>query len=86
MRSLAGKPHPAPIDGFTAEQRFFLGWAQVWASKSTPEAERQQVKTDPHAAARWRVNGPLSNMPQFAKAFGCRAGQPMVRANACAIW
>lgn len=86
MRSLAGKPHPKPIDGFTAEQRFFLGWAQVWASKSTPEAERQQVKTDPHAAARWRVNGPLSNMPQFAKAFGCKAGQPMVRANACAIW
>lgn len=86
MRSLAGKPHPAPIDGFTAEQRFFLGWAQVWASKSTPEAERQQVKTDPHAAARWRVNGPLSNMPQFAKAFGCKAGQPMVRPKACAIW
>ncbi|MEW6361369.1 MAG: M13 family metallopeptidase [Pyrinomonadaceae bacterium] len=86
MRSLAGKPHPAPIDGFTAEQRFFLGWAQIWASKSTPEAERQQVKTDPHAAARWRVNGPLSNMPQFAKAFGCKTGQPMVRPKACAIW
>ncbi|MEP7211784.1 MAG: M13 family metallopeptidase [Acidobacteriota bacterium] len=86
MRSLAGKPRPANIDGFTPEQRFFLGWAQVWAAKSTPEAEVQQVKTDPHALPRWRVNGPFSNMPQFAKAFGCKAGQPMVRPERCQIW
>ena len=86
MRSLRGGKEPPKIDGFTAEQRFFLGWAQIWASKSTPEAERQQVLTDPHSAARWRVNGPLSNMPQFARAFGCKAGQPMVRQNACAVW
>jgi putative endopeptidase len=86
MRSLAGKPHPAKIDGFTPEQRFFLGWAQVWAGKYTAEAEREQVKGNPHSLPRWRVNGPLSNMPQFAKAFGCKAGQPMVRENACAIW
>jgi predicted metalloendopeptidase len=68
------------------EQRFFLGWAQVWAAKSTPEAERLQVQTDPHSAARWRVNGPLSNMPQFAKAFGCKEGSRMVRKNSCLIW
>jgi predicted metalloendopeptidase len=86
MRSFAGKPRPANIDGFTPEQRFFLGWAQVWAAKSTAEAERAQVKGDPHSAARWRVNGPLSNMPQFAKAFGCKEGQAMVRKDACAIW
>jgi putative endopeptidase len=86
MRSLAGKPRPADIDGFTPEQRFFLGWAQVWAGKYTPEAERSQVKGDPHSLPRWRVNGPLSNMPQFAKAFGCKAGQSMVRENACQIW
>jgi putative endopeptidase len=85
MNDLGGK-EPAPIDGFTAAQRFFLGWAQVWAAKSTPEAERLQVLGDPHSAARWRVNGPISNMPEFAKAFGCKAGQPMVRRNACSIW
>ncbi len=86
QRSLKGKPRPANIDGFTAEQRFFLGWARVWASKYTPEAERRQVQTGPHSLPKWRVNGPLSNMPQFAKAFGCKAGQPMVRENACSIW
>ena len=58
-KSLEGKPRPANIDGFTPEQRFFLGWAQVWAGKYTPEAERQQVAGNPHALPRWRVNGPL---------------------------
>jgi putative endopeptidase len=77
-RSLSGK-QPAPIDGFTPEQRFFLSWAQVWRTKSRPEAERQQVLTDPHAPARWRVNGPLANMPEFAAAFACKAGDQMVR-------
>jgi putative endopeptidase len=86
MKSLEGKPRPANIDGFTPEQRFFLGWAQVWAAKATQEAEALQVKTDPHALPRWRVNGPLSNMPQFAKAFGCKQGQPMVREDTCSIW
>jgi putative endopeptidase len=86
MDSMAGKPAHAPIDGFTPEQRFFLGWAQVWAAKSTPEAERAQVLGDPHSAARWRVNGPLSNMTEFAKAWGCKQGDKMVRANACLIW
>lgn len=86
MRSLQGKKKPGKIDGFTPEQRFFLGWAQVWAGKYTPEAERTQVKGNPHSLPRWRVNGPLSNMPQFASAFGCKAGQTMVRPNACSIW
>jgi putative endopeptidase len=86
MRSLEGKPKPANIDGFTPEQRFFLGWAQVWAGKYTPEAERRQVQTGPHSLPKWRVNGPLSNMPQFRQAFSCKAGDAMVRENACAIW
>lgn len=86
MRSLEGKPKPANIDGFTPEQRFFLGWAQVWAGKYTPEAERLQVATNSHSLPRWRVNGPLSNMPQFRQAFGCKSGQTMVRANSCSIW
>jgi len=87
LKSRAGKPEPPLIDGFTDEQRFFLGWAQVWAGKATPEFERLQVATNPHSLPKWRVNGPLSNMPEFAKAFGCKAGDPMVRGEmACAIW
>lgn len=86
QRSLQGKSRPANIDGFTPEQRFFLGWAQVWAAKATAEFERQQVQTDPHSAARYRVNGPLSNMPEFAKAFGCKENQAMVRKDRCIIW
>ena len=86
MDDLAGKTAPGLIDGFTPEQRFFLGWAQVWAAKSTPEALRLQVETDPHSWAQWRVNGPLSNMPEFAKAWGCKPGSKMVRKDACLIW
>lgn len=86
MKSLEGKPRPANIDNFTVEQRFFLGWAQVWAGKYTKEAEIQQVKTNTHSLPRWRVNGPLSNMPQFSKAFGCKSGDKMVRENMCKIW
>jgi putative endopeptidase len=87
-KSLAGKPRPPKINGFTPEQGFFLSWAQVWRERMRPEAERLQVNTNPHAPARWRVNGPLSNMPEFAKAFGCQPGDPMVRpANVRAqIW
>lgn len=86
LDSMKGKAAPAAIDGFTPEQRFFLGWAQVWAAKATPEFERNQVLTDPHSAARWRVNGPMSNMPEFAQAFGCKTGQKMVREKFCQIW
>lgn len=84
--SLKGKTRPADIDGFTPEQRFFLGWAQVWAGKYTPESERLQVLTNSHSLPRWRVNGPLSNMPQFAQAFGCKMPSQMIRQDACMIW
>lgn len=86
IRSLEKNGRPENIDGFTPEQRFFLGWAQVWAVKATQEFERLQVSTDPHAIARWRVNGPVSNMPQFAKAYGCGGGTEMVRRDYCQIW
>lgn len=86
MKSLEGKPRPANIDGFTPEQRFFLGWAQVWAGKYSPEAERQQVAGNPHSLPRWRVNGPMSNMPEFAQAFGCKVGDKMIREKVCEIW
>ncbi|HJQ30551.1 MAG TPA: M13 family metallopeptidase [Pyrinomonadaceae bacterium] len=88
QKSLEGKPRPANIDGFTPEQRFFLGWAQVWASKDTPEFARLMTQGNPHPLDRFRVNGPLSNMPQFAAAYGCKAGDPMVRPekDRCQVW
>jgi putative endopeptidase len=88
QKSLEGKPRPANIDGLTPEQRFFLGWAQVWASKYTPEFARFVTQADPHPLDRFRVNGPLSNMPQFAAAFQCKAGDPMVRPekDRCQVW
>jgi putative endopeptidase len=78
-RSLEGKPEPAPIDGFTGPQRFFLAWAQIWRAKSRPEFTRLLVNVDPHAPPQFRTIGPLSNIPAFAEAFGCKAGDPMVR-------
>jgi putative endopeptidase len=78
QKALAGKPRPK-IDGFTPEQRFFLAWAQIWRTNTRPEFARLLVTVDPHSPGKWRVNGPLSNMPEFAKAFGCQAGDPMVR-------
>jgi len=74
------------VDGFTPEQRVFLGWAQVWCENSRPEAERLKAATNPHSSNRYRVNGPLSNMPEFQNAFSCKAGAPMVRQNACRVW
>jgi putative endopeptidase len=87
-KSLAGKPRPANIDGFTPEQRFFLAWAQIWRQNITPQNQLQRIMTDPHAPGRWRTNGPISNMPEFAKAFNCKPGDPMVRDDAirASIW
>jgi putative endopeptidase len=86
--SLKGKPRPPKIDGYTPEQRFFLAWAQIWRSKATDQSLRNQVVTDPHAPAVWRVMGPLSNLPEFAAAFRCKAGDVMVRADSlrAEIW
>ncbi|HEY0544213.1 MAG TPA: M13 family metallopeptidase [Pyrinomonadaceae bacterium] len=88
QKSLEGKPRPQDIDGFTPEQRFFLGWAQVWATNYRAEAARQQALTNPHPLSRFRVNGPLSNLPEFAQAYQCQAGDPMARPanDRCEIW
>jgi len=88
QKSLEGKPRPASIDGLTPEQRFFLGWAQVWSAKYTPEIARLITQSDPHPLSRFRVNGPLSNMPQFAEAFQCKVGDAMVRPKEerCQVW
>jgi putative endopeptidase len=87
QKAIANKPHPK-IDGFTPEQRFFLAWAQIWRGLSRPEAQIQQVKTDAHSPGKWRVDGPLSNMPEFKAAWGCKDGDPMVRPDAlrARIW
>ncbi len=74
------------IGGFTPEQRFFLGFARVWCEKRRPEVARLRAMTDPHSPGKYRVNGTVQNMPEFEKAWGCKAGQPMVSENACHVW
>jgi endothelin-converting enzyme/putative endopeptidase len=76
----------ATIDGYTPEQRFFLGFGQVWCENQTPQAARQQVITNPHSPGHFRAIGTVENMPEFQKAFSCKAGQPMVSTNACRVW
>jgi putative endopeptidase len=85
MDALKGK-QPPKIDGFTAEQRFFLGWGQIWCESRRPEMDRMAVTVDPHSPGKFRVNGVVSNMPEFQRAFGCKVGQPMVRAPQCRVW
>jgi predicted metalloendopeptidase len=82
-----GKSLDTPeADGLTARQRFFLSYAFSWCADQRPEAARNQVTTNPHSLPRFRVDRPLSNMPEFQKAFACRQGQPMVHEPACRVW
>jgi endothelin-converting enzyme/putative endopeptidase len=74
------------IDGLTPDQRFFVGFAQWACSSDRPEDARARAVTDPHSPGKYRVNGVVVNMPEFAKAFGCKAGQPMVSSKVCRIW
>ena len=83
--SLAGKPQPPRVGGYSGDQRFFLSYAQFWRELVRPEQARSYAATDPHSPGRWRVNGPLSNLPEFAKAFGCRAGDAMVRPDSLKV-
>jgi putative endopeptidase len=85
MDTLAGKT-PPKRDGFTAQQRLFLGWAQVWCENRTDEAARMHAQVDPHSPGEFRVNGVVSNMPEFAQAYSCKVGQPMVKGPACRVW
>ena len=73
-------------DGFTPDQRFYLGYGQVWCENMTPEATRLQALTNEHSNPEYRVNGVVSNDAGFAKAFGCKPGSAMVRKNACRVW
>src|SRR5262249_29461014 len=74
-RSLGGKPAPV-VDGFTGEQRFFLGTGHRSRGKQRPEVLRTQVLTNPHSPNYWRLIGPLSIMPEFRAAWGCKDGDP----------
>ncbi len=87
QKQLNGKK-PAPIGGLTADQRFFISFAQLWGSNDRPEYERLILNTDPHPLGRFRAIAPPSNMPEFAKAFDCKEGEAMARPAAirCQIW
>ena len=86
--SQEGRPKPPPIDGFTSEQQFFIAWGQFRGDATRPETQRLMVQSDPHPIAKYRVIGPLSNLPEFQQAFGCPASAPMVRppATRCEVW
>ena len=74
------------IDGYTPDQRFFISFAQVWCENSRPQYARMAAHVDPHSPGRFRINGTVQNFDAFAKAFGCKKGQPMVSADACVVW
>jgi putative endopeptidase len=73
-------------DGFNPDQRFFIGFAQWACENDRPENLRVSALTDPHSPGKYRINGIVSNMPEFERAFSCKAGQPMVRENKCKVW
>jgi putative endopeptidase len=83
--SLANGTEEVEIDGFSWQQRIFLGWAQVWQTNQTDEYLRNQVTTDPHSPAKYRVNGPMSNMTEFREAWGCGEGDAMVNTDTAQV-
>lgn len=87
-KSLEGKPAPESIDGFTPDQQFFIAWGQFRGDAIRIEQQRLMVQSDPHPTGKYRVNGPLSNMPEFQKAFACKSDAAMVRppAKRCQVW
>jgi putative endopeptidase len=85
----AKQQHPAPtLDGFTPDQQFFIAWGQFRGDEVRPETQKMMVQGDPHPIAKFRVIGPLSNMPAFAKTFSCKQGSVMVRPEKerCEVW
>jgi putative endopeptidase len=81
-----GAGEPQKLGKLTDEQLFFLGQAQSWCTKRRPETARMRVTVDPHSPPQWRVDGPMSNLPEFAAAFQCKPGDKMVRQNRCVVW
>jgi putative endopeptidase len=89
MRELgddAAKAEPAKKDGFTPQQRLFIGFAQVWCENVTDQRARELALTDPHSPGKFRVIGTIRNSPQFREAFKCKTGDAMAPANACSVW
>jgi putative endopeptidase len=86
LMSMLGDKVNEKKDGFSAAQRFFIGYGQIWCQNQTEQIARQLAITDPHSPGQYRVNGVISNSPFFKEAFGCRAGDPMVRENTCRVW
>ncbi|MCU1285031.1 MAG: family peptidase [Acidobacteriales bacterium] len=87
-KSLEGKPPAPTIDGFTPDQQFFIAWGQFRGDAIRPETQRLMVQSDPHPIGKYRVIGPLSNLPQFKEAFSCKVGSEMVRPpqDRCEVW
>jgi putative endopeptidase len=81
-----GKSIDEKIDGYTEQQRYFLGFAQVWCENRTDQSARQSALIDSHSPGEWRVNGTVQNFEEFGKAFGCKLGQPMYPVNSCRVW
>ena len=86
--SQKGKPPLPKVDGFTPDQQFFIAWGQFRGDETRPEEARRMAQGDPHPIAKYRVIGPLSNLPEFQKAFGCKSGSAMVRpaSERCDVW
>jgi endothelin-converting enzyme/putative endopeptidase len=85
-KALMAKPEAGPRGEFSREQEFFLGFAQGWCGKMRDEALRHLVSTNPHSPPNLRVNGPLSNLPEFAQAFSCKVDAKMVKKDRCEVW
>jgi endothelin-converting enzyme/putative endopeptidase len=85
-KALTAHPASGPRGEYSPEQEFFLGFAQGWCTKMRDEALRHLVSTNPHSPPNFRVNGPISNMPEFAKAFSCKADAKMMRKDRCEVW
>jgi predicted metalloendopeptidase len=86
LTNIIGNTPVKPIDGYTPQQRFFIAYGQIWCQNITDQQARKLALIDPHSPGRWRVNGVVQNSAAFQEAFGCKAGQPMVRENACRVW
>ena len=86
LLDVLGSTPQKEIDNFTPDQRFFIGWGQIWCQNMRPEMSRLLALNNEHSPGKYRVNGVVSNMPEFQKAFGCKADSPMVRHPACRVW
>ncbi len=86
LLDVLGNAPQKPIDGFTPEQRLFVGWGQVWCENDRPEFARMMAGVNEHSPGKFRVNGVVGNMPEFQKAYNCKPDAPMMRKPACRVW